>query len=488
MKKILLFALTLSLLGVSNTASAQCTFANPGIRLVAPPYTNAGGQCVVTMELSFDILHNPGGKYFWIHLWPTSAYANYSYPQSSPPTTSIITGGNGALDNSIATLGFFHQGGALEIQTAYPPDINAPNFQSVYAISEMAGGVLPGSDRYTINGLVITLPLNCDIPQSFTADLWESQSAHAQTVACVSKGVVIYANDPKVTGFLFCQTPRTFNFSINTINTGGLSVNYNVYLDNGDGIYNKAADNISVASGSNIQLDNSNNYTYNSGVMSYLPYSNEKPFADRALWVVVTSPSITNEVYTRLDNACIPLPVVMKSFTANRIKLNVMLKWETLLENNNNGFEVERNINGSWENIAFVKSKGVNGNSDALLTYIFTDINSAKGLTQYRIKQIDIDNKSKYSAVCFVKGMDQANNITVYPNPSDNGKVNIVFDDKAMYRDLAVVNANGMIIRQIKNISNNYYTIDNLSPGIYMISIITNQGEKITKKIIIAGR
>ena len=73
MKKILLSVLMLLLIGLSNSTRAQCEFANPGIRIVAPPYTNPAGKCVVTMELSFDIQHNPGGKYFWIHLWPASA-------------------------------------------------------------------------------------------------------------------------------------------------------------------------------------------------------------------------------------------------------------------------------------------------------------------------------------------------------------------------------------------------------------------------------
>jgi len=184
MKKILLIAAILTIGGFFYTSNAQCTFANPGIRIVGQPVT-VNGKCVINLELYFEIDHNPGGKYFWVHLWPSSAYPNYGYPTSQPPTTSIISGGNGALDASIASFGFFHQGSTLTVQPSYPPDANAPNFSPGVTISEIEdGGELPGYDRYTVRGLTITLPQDCSIPQPITMDVWESQAAQAQTMAC----------------------------------------------------------------------------------------------------------------------------------------------------------------------------------------------------------------------------------------------------------------------------------------------------------------
>ncbi len=486
MKKILLPFLVVLLIGLTNTTTAQCTFANPAIRLMAPPSTNQDGKCVVTFELSFDILHNPGGKFFWVHLWPTSAYPNYSYPQSHPPTTSLVPGENSALDGSIATFGFFHQSGALDIQTAYPPDNNVPNFQSSYTISEIdGGGILAGSDRYTLSGLTVILPLDCSIPQSFTADLWQSQSAAAQTVACVSKGVVIYANDPKVTGFLICQAPRTYNFTITSINTTGIVVNYNVYIDDGDGIYNKSTDIINIASATNIQLDNTNDYRFVSGVMTYLPYSNQKPYADRVLWVVVTSSSITNEVYTRIDNTCSPLPVEFNSFTAVRNHSYVLLTWVTASEQNNKGFAVERNSNGTWEQIAFVVSNANGGNSDILLNYQYTDLNTVKGITQYRIRQEDLDRQSKYSNIIAVRGETQPDKVTVYPNPS-GGSVNVIFETGDVARDVSLTDMMGRTIKQWRNVTANNLRIDNLNAGVYILRVINDETrEQVVEKIIV---
>ena len=438
------------------------------------------------MELSFDVLHNSGGKYFWVHLWPTNIYPNYSYPTSHPPTTSIIPGGNGILDGALATFGFFHQGGALTIQSSYPPDNNAPNFQTGYTISEISGGgVLPGSDRYTLNGITITLPQDCSIPQSFTADLWESQAAQAQQVACVSKGVVIYANDPKISGLLFCPQPRTYSFNITTINTSGMTVNYNVYIDDGDGIYNKTLDNINISTGSNILLNNSNNYKYISGIMTYPPYSGQKPYADRVLWVVVSSPSLSNEVYAKFDNQCSPLPVQFKSFSADRNHNMVLLSWVTASELNIKGFAVERNIYGVWEQVAFVQSQAIGGNSDIPLNYLYNDPNTTKGITQYRIRQEGLDNQSKYSNIIAVRSETQSDKLIIYPNPSD-GIVNVLFETGDMTRDISLTEINGKNIRQWKNMTINNLRIDNLQSGIYILRAINIETrEQVVMKIVV---
>ncbi|MGQ0738548.1 MAG: T9SS type A sorting domain-containing protein [Bacteroidota bacterium] len=190
-----------------------------------------------------------------------------------------------------------------------------------------------------------------------------------------------------------------------------------------------------------------------------------------------------------VPNGCAPLPVSFKSFTATRNHSNVMVKWETAWEQNNNGFAVERNINGSWEQIAWVPTQAPNGNSDVSLSYTYTDINNAKGISQYRIRQVDIDATSKYSDVRSVRGENQLGKTIVYPNPSNDGKVNIVFEDAAVTREVAVSDMNGRVVKQIKGITNNNVTIENLLPGMYMIRIVaTETGEQVVEKIVVNKR
>ena len=242
---------------------------------------------------------------------------------------------------------------------------------------------------------------------------------------------------------------------------------------------------MNIASGNNLPLDNTNNYRFTSGIMTYLPYSNQKPYADRALWIVVTSPSIGNEVYARLDNGCIPLPVQFKSFTAIRNHSNVSLTWETASEQNNSGFAVERNTNAVWEQVAFITSQAVNGNSDVILNYQYTDLNNTKGITQYRIKQVGLDGKSTYSEVRAVRAEGQMGKVIVYPNPG-NGQVNIVFEDAGVRRDITLMDLCGRTMKQIRNVSNNNITMNNLAPGMYLLRVVVIEtGEQLVEKIVV---
>jgi len=145
--------------------------------------------------------------------------------------------------------------------------------------------------------------------------------------------------------------------------------------------------------------------------------------------------------------------VEFKSFTATRHRSTVLLKWETAMELNNSGFAVERNVDGNWQQIGWVPTQAVNGNSDVTLSYTFTDLNNTKGISQYRIRQVDIDTQSKYSEIRSVRGEGQLGKTIVYPNPSHNGKVNVVFEDASVTRDVTVADMNGRTTRQMKGVT-----------------------------------
>ena len=193
--------------------------------------------------------------------------------------------------------------------------------------------------------------------------------------------------------------------------------------------------------------------------------------------------------FCEVQGGQIPLPVKFASFNATRSNSNVLLKWETASEQNNSGFAVERNINGSWEQVAFVASQAVNGNSEATLSYQYIDLNNTKGITQYRIKQVDIDAKSKYSEIRSVRGDGQLGKTIVYPNPTNDGKVNVVFEDGNVSRDISVSDMSGRTVKQLRGITNNNITIENLTPGMYSLRIvIPSTGEQSVEKIVVNKR
>jgi len=185
-----------------------------------------------------------------------------------------------------------------------------------------------------------------------------------------------------------------------------------------------------------------------------------------------------------------PLPVNFRSFTAARNKSLVALKWTTASEQNNLGFEIQRLIGaGSWQTVSFLPSLAASagGNSSSDLSYSYSDANSTKGITQYRIRQIDIDQRSRYSEIRAVRGDGQNGKTIVYPNPAAaGGKINVVFEDAEGTRDVSLIDLNGRLVKQWKNITNNNLQIENVTPGLYNLKVIVREtGEQTIEKIVV---
>ena len=183
-------------------------------------------------------------------------------------------------------------------------------------------------------------------------------------------------------------------------------------------------------------------------------------------------------------------PVKFTYFNAARNGQNVNLTWQTTSEENNTGFEVQRlTSGGDWQNVGFVSTKAVNGNSGIALNYQFTDINTSKGITQYRLKQVDKDYRSAYTVIRSVRGIGQKANTIIYPNPSGDGKVNIVFEDAGSVRDVSLMDVSGKTLKQWKGVTNNNIRIDNLNSGFYTVRIVNIEtGEQVVEKFIVNKR
>ena len=95
-----------------------------------------------------------------------------------------------------------------------------------------------------------------------------------------------------------------------------------------------------------------------------------------------------------------PLPIKMNSFFATRIGTQVNLSWNTEVEINAKEFVVERKTNGDFQPVATVTATNITEGSK----YTFSDRNMEAGVSQYRIKMIDLDGTYRYSEIRAVKG------------------------------------------------------------------------------------
>jgi hypothetical protein len=110
-----------------------------------------------------------------------------------------------------------------------------------------------------------------------------------------------------------------------------------------------------------------------------------------------------------------PLPVSLMKFEVQRLdNQRVVLNWQTALEVNNKGFEVEQSDNGTdFQKIAFVDGR-VNSNTIQQYNHIAIQPLSA----YYRLKQLDLDGKFSYSPIRFVGAGESQAGFGVSPNPS----------------------------------------------------------------------
>jgi hypothetical protein len=184
------------------------------------------------------------------------------------------------------------------------------------------------------------------------------------------------------------------------------------------------------------------------------------------------------------------LPVSLKSFNVKRNGNSVSVTWETATEINNTGFYVQRLIgNGGWETLGFIPSQANGGNSNSVLSYSYSDLNTAKGVTQYRLRQVDMNGTAKYSEIRTIRSNDLISKLVLFPNPSNTGNISVVFDDASVLRDVYVSDMSGRVLKQWKGVSNNNIQIENLNPGVYTVRVVDTQaGTQTTEKFVISQR
>ena len=511
MKKILLSFLILAIAGYGTKLQAQCNIiqTNVAVQVVAGPTPLSGNRCQYTINTQFDMTSNAGFKYLFFHSWlpadyPATPIFDCTQSNAQDPGTSAQLGT--AVDQvgkSFLDYGFINvPAGAvvgipqvLTFATTYPHDGTVVLTSGTSATRTLQAD---GTYHFIITGLVIIVNTGptCSSSLAVKTDIWGTNAAAPDPKAqCYICATSTFINDPTIFGLKNCNLPRQYNINISTVDPVVKNITYKVYLDaNANGTLETGGPDILAFTSGTIPISAPGGPTpdtYISGLVSVdFPYATTAPFKDYNYIVLIEGATLTNSVvYLIPSPGCSSLPVNITSFTAARNHSNVMLKWETNWEQNNRGFAIERNTNGTWQEMAFVSSQASGGNSSDLLSYQYVDVNNNKGISQYRIRQVDFDNKSKYTEIRTVRGEAQIGKVIVYPNPSMDGKVNVVFEDASVIREVSLTDMSGRMLKQWKAISSNNLTIENLVPGMYTLRIVVPEtGDQTVEKIVVNKR
>jgi len=194
-----------------------------------------------------------------------------------------------------------------------------------------------------------------------------------------------------------------------------------------------------------------------------------------AIFNTVLNPT---QIQDRFDNICntdiTVLPVVLKNFFAVKEGQKVELNWTTSTEQNNLGFEVQRSLNGvDYTSIGFVNGAGT---SSSEIKYHFTDESPVAGKGYYRLKQINIDNKFKFSAIRIVDFAKLIQGLQIYPNPVHS---NLTVVNVKSGNILNLFDSFGRLVATRKAVNTEeVIPMDKLSSGMYILQVQDNDGRK----------
>ena len=166
-------------------------------------------------------------------------------------------------------------------------------------------------------------------------------------------------------------------------------------------------------------------------------------------------------------------PIKLMSFDVQKHDASVEIYWTTEHEINSKEFIVERSLDGNtWNGIATVNAAG---NSSAEINYSTNDLNPAKGMNYYRLKQIDLSNNYKYSAikaVYFDSDVVVTNmNTGIGPNPARD-KVTVYLPGNTAIVSINIYNMKGQLLKKLTSDKEIVpINISDLSRGVYVVKI-----------------
>jgi hypothetical protein len=126
---------------------------------------------------------------------------------------------------------------------------------------------------------------------------------------------------------------------------------------------------------------------------------------------------LANDLRFTLSRYDPALPIELVDFRIDWVDGNVLIRWSTASETNNDYFTVERSRDAlTWEVIGHVPGAGT---SHELLIYDYIDPSPTPGINYYRLKQTDYDGQFEYSEFVVLDAKKSLyQDIEIYPNPA----------------------------------------------------------------------
>lgn len=186
--------------------------------------------------------------------------------------------------------------------------------------------------------------------------------------------------------------------------------------------------------------------------------------------------------FTLTDNTA-TLPLELIFFKGSLSNGSVELSWATASETNFNYFLIERSSDGkNFEELGRVTGSGT---SKTRHDYSFSDDKPLAGISYYRLKEVDFDQKV-YSLGIVSANFSTAKEFTIFPNPVTSGSALTVysnFDDEFEVK-ISITDLSGRPVTELSLNAQEVQLPINLSPGIYIVSL-QSSSTKTVKRLLV---
>ena len=181
------------------------------------------------------------------------------------------------------------------------------------------------------------------------------------------------------------------------------------------------------------------------------------------------------------------MPVTITSVKAYQKNADIAVEWKVENESNMVQYEVEKSVDGNQ----FSKAATVTAKNGAVHTYSWLDKNAVTGYNYYRIRSVDLNGKVSYTEIVKVFMGKMVSEITIYPNPVTNGKINLQLTNQpAGIYGIRLLNPLGQVIvsksvTHAEGSSSQSIPWDyNLAHGVYQLEVTKPDGDVKVIKVM----
>lgn len=176
-----------------------------------------------------------------------------------------------------------------------------------------------------------------------------------------------------------------------------------------------------------------------------------------------------------------PLGVSMAEFSGYHKQRNNYLFWNTISEENNSHFLLQRSKDASqFETIATIAG---NGTTQSVSNYNYIDHSVNQKITYYRLIQIDYDGTETIGKMISIAS--ESGNSKIYPSPVKQGN-NVTIESEQTFNQYTVTDMQGNLIINKKIQETSSVTIGAyvLAKGIYLIQTSGEQSSEVLRLVV----